>query len=95
MRPQSIYTNRMSVADEVSDAGHGGRAEQPHNAPGPGRGQQRLVGVRVITPGASVEILLGIRISITLEQLDVIILKQCLINPQLTSIAGCYSLTSL
>ena len=76
MRPQSIYTNRMSVADEVSDAGHGGRAEQPHNAPGPGRGQQRLVGVRVVTPGAGVEILLGVRVSVTLEHFDVIILKQ-------------------
>ena len=94
MRLESV-TDRVAVTHEVSDAGHRGRAKQPHNAPGPGCGQQRLVGVRVITPGASVEILLGIRISITLEQLDVIILKHWLINPQLTSIVGCYSLTSL
>ena len=66
----------MSVTHEVPDAGHGGRAEQPHNAPGPGRSQQRLVGVRVVTPGAGVEILLGVRVSVTLEQLDVIILKK-------------------
>ena len=65
----------MSVTDKVPDASHGGRAEQPHNAPCPGRGQQWLVGVRVVTPGAGVEILLGVRVSVTLEHLDVIILK--------------------
>ena len=87
MRPaRACYTDRMAVTHEVSDAGHRGRAEQPHNAPGPGRGQQRLVGVRVVTPGAGVEILFGIRISVTLEKLDVIILKHwpiiTLVNPQ-------------
>ena len=93
---EARYTDRMAMTHEVSDAGHRGRAEQPHNAPGPGRGQQRLVSVRVVTPGAGVEILLGIRISVTLEQLDVIILKNwpiiTHINPQSP---GCYLLTRL
>ena len=66
--------NRVSVAHEVSDASHRGRAEQPHDAPSPGRGQQRLVGVRVVAPGTGVEVLLRVGISVTLEQLDVIFL---------------------
>ena len=62
------FVNALSVAEVVLNAVHGGRVEHPHDAPGSGRGQDRPAVVRVVGPGAGVEVLVGIRIRVTLEE---------------------------
>ena len=57
----------LAVAHVVLDAVHGGRAEDANDSPGAGGRQQRLARVRIVRPGARVEVLVSVRIRVTLQ----------------------------
>jgi len=62
----------IAVPDKVSDTVHAGGTEDPDDAPAATSGQDWPPRVTVPRPGARVEVLVGVGISVALEQLDTV-----------------------
>ena len=66
--------DRCSVPSQAPSALPGDRAEDAHDAARPGGGHQGAAGGGILAPGAGVEVLLGVRVGVALQQLDVVLL---------------------